>query len=518
MSFGADLSKLIETSSSPLLGVAPSWSRTMLGAVANIVNGFPFPSKGFNGKSGHPIIRIRDVTSGRTSTYFKGEAPEGFWVENGDVLVGMDGDFNIRLWEGGRALLNQRVCKIAVNHMVYDKTFLVHLLPAYLSVINSATSSITVKHLSSRTIAQIPLPFPPLDEQKRIVSRLDSLQSHSRRAREALEKIPDLIEKFRQSVLAAAFRGDLTKEWREKNKGKIEPASELLKRIRIERRRKWEEEQLKKFKAAGKTPKDDSWKAKYKEPEPVDSDGLPELPEGWVWANSAEICEKVDAGSTPPANLMKSGAGDIPFIKVYNLCFDGRLDFTVNPTFVSHKTHAEKLGRSIVLPGDVLMNIVGPPLGKVSIVPDSYPEWNHNQAIVSFRPLALNNRILAYYLMSPLVLRKFNLDSQATAGQYNISVSGSRELAVPVPPPEEQKEIQLIVDKAYRLSSTILELARSSSNSYLTLDQSILGKAFRGELVPQGPNDQPSMAKPASKVTINTRKSERDKKQVVNKL
>ncbi|MBK6463039.1 MAG: hypothetical protein IPF92_18840 [Myxococcales bacterium] len=100
--------------------------------------------------------------------------------------------------------------------------------------------------------------------------------------------MPPLLEKLRQSILAAAFRGDLTKDWRAKNRD-VEPASELLKRIRVERRKKWEEAELAKMTAKGKAPRDDAWKGKYKEPEPVDATGLPELPEGWCWASAEDL-------------------------------------------------------------------------------------------------------------------------------------------------------------------------------------------------------------------------------------
>ena len=132
--------------------------------------------------------------------------------------------------------------------------------------------------------------LPPLNEQRRIVAKIEALKARSQRVKEELEAIAPLLDQFRQSVLAAAFRGDLTADWREKNPD-VEPASVLLERIRAERRRRWEEAELEKMKAQGKTPKDDKWKEKYEELEPVDTAKLPELPEGWCWAAAAEIVE-----------------------------------------------------------------------------------------------------------------------------------------------------------------------------------------------------------------------------------
>ena len=112
-----------------------------------------------------------------------------------------------------------------------------------------------------------------------------------------------------------------------------------------------------------------------------------------------ELCYFITKGTTPSKDKMSARSGDYPFIKVYNLTFDNSLDFSIDPTFVDEETHRGFLARSIAYPGDVLMNIVGPPMGKVSIVPDTYPEWNMNQAVARFRCSdGLNTKYLAYYL------------------------------------------------------------------------------------------------------------------------
>src|SRR5260221_3625198 len=95
-------------------------------------------------------------------------------------------------------------------------------------------------NVSGGKLKDLEVPIPPLNEQRRIVAKLEGLQARSRRARDALDAVPPLLEKLRQSILAAAFRVDLTKDWRAKHKD-VEPASELLKRIRTERRKKWED-------------------------------------------------------------------------------------------------------------------------------------------------------------------------------------------------------------------------------------------------------------------------------------
>ncbi len=96
-----------------------------------------------------------------------------------------------------------------------------------------------MRHITKRKFEKVKILLPPFNEQKRIVAKIEEFQAHSRRAREVLETVPDLLDQLRQSILAAAFRGNLTRQWRQENTD-IEPATELLKRIRSERRKRWD--------------------------------------------------------------------------------------------------------------------------------------------------------------------------------------------------------------------------------------------------------------------------------------
>lgn len=227
MSFSASVIELVSSSDDPLVSCASNWPRVQLSEVAKVINGFPLKSEFFVEKSGTPVIRIRDVTAGYATTFYKGPIPEGYWVKKGDIVIGMDGDFAARIWEAEQALLNQRVCKLDIDTSKIDKRFLAYVLPGYLNLINASTHSVTVKHLSSKTIGQIPLPFPSLPEQKRIVSKLDSLFARSTKVRDELAHIPRLIERYKQAILSAAFRGDLTADWRAKHNKKKSDLQEL---------------------------------------------------------------------------------------------------------------------------------------------------------------------------------------------------------------------------------------------------------------------------------------------------
>jgi len=128
------------------------------------------------------------------------------------------------------------------------------------------------------------LPLPPTIEQRRILDDTDELLSDLDAAVAALERVQVKLKHYRAAVLKAAVEGSLTAEWREKHPP-TEPATALLTRILAERRRRWEETQVRKFKDAGKEPHKD-WKAKYKEPVAPDITNLPNLPEGWCWGTA----------------------------------------------------------------------------------------------------------------------------------------------------------------------------------------------------------------------------------------
>lgn len=447
MSFSENVADLVERAASDLVGKAEKWPRVPMGDFVAVLNGFPFKSGQFSDADGAPIIRIRDVTAGHTKTYYRGEIPEGYWVREGDLVVGMDGDFNSRIWESSAGLLNQRVCKLSPDPAVMEVQFLARILPGYLGLINEATPSVTVKHLSSKTLKETPVPVPPLPEQRRIVAKLDRLSARSAAARDHLARTTKLATRAKQAILTEAFRGGVSsKEHRE-----------------------------------------------YADRQEIDTPFA--IPAIWEWKTAEELCEWITKGTTPKRNDLNSDGGDVPFIKVYNLTFDGSLDFTKEPTFVSKSIHEGFLKRSKVFPGDILMNIVGPPLGKVSVVPETHPEWNMNQAIAVFRAKdEVLPAFLAKWLLSEAYLSWATALSKATAGQRNLTLEICRRSPVPVPPLDEQAEIVRRIEAAFSRIDRLTEEASRAAHLLDRLDERLLAKAFRGELVPQNPDYEPAEA------------------------
>lgn len=183
--------------------VAPErWQWIRLIEVADVAYGYAFPSAGFNSNGrGMPLIRIRDISRTDTEAYFEGEFNAAYVVKPGDYVVGMDGDFNIRRWNGPDGLLNQRVMRITNWRGGVAPEFLAIPLQMILDHLHAGTSQTTVKHLSAKQVNGIWVPVPPSAEQRRIVGRLGMIESILDR----LEAQLALLRSQREALRVAIF-------------------------------------------------------------------------------------------------------------------------------------------------------------------------------------------------------------------------------------------------------------------------------------------------------------------------
>lgn len=332
------------------------------------------------------------------------------------------------------------------------------------------------------------VPTAPANEQRRIVAKLETLQTRSRRAREALEAVPPLLEKLRQSILAAAFRGDLTKDWRAQHPD-VEPASELLKRIRVERRKKWEEAELAKMKAKGKAPTDDRWKARYKEPEPVDATGLPELPGGWCWAGLSELAELQLGQRRAPEYAHEA---HFPYVRAANITWRG-LDLS------DVKTMGIADPESLFLEaGDVILNEAsGSPgeVGKPALWRGEIPRCCFQATVLRVRASSgpAGGEWLHGVFLRDAMLGNFARMAPGV-GILHLTAERMRSWPIPLAPVGEQRRIIERVESVLSRIASMQDVGATYKASLLAIEQSILAKAFRGELVPQDPNDEPAEA------------------------
>ncbi len=183
------------------------WEWKKLSDLADFFYGGAFESSYFNedGK-GVKIIRIRNLKQGFTETYYAGEYDESYLVQNSDILIGMDGEFNIVKWTGKPALLNQRVCKLIIKSNDLLPDFAYRSLVKILKDIEDRTAFVTVKHLSAKHLNTIKIPVPPLETQQKIVSILEKAEE----TRKLRAQADELTQKLLQSVFLEIFGDPVT--------------------------------------------------------------------------------------------------------------------------------------------------------------------------------------------------------------------------------------------------------------------------------------------------------------------
>lgn len=186
----------------------------ILSNIIEITSGYPFISSYFNDyREGLPLIRVRDVNSKFAGIYYSGDYKDEFVIRNGDILVSLDGDFRVIKWDNGKALLNQRVCKITTKRSLNEQ-YLLHFLPSVLEKIHSKTTYTTVKHLSVKTIKAIKIPLPPLDDQKRIASLLTQVEQLIAKRKESIELLDELLKSTFLEMFGDPVRNE--KGWEKK--------------------------------------------------------------------------------------------------------------------------------------------------------------------------------------------------------------------------------------------------------------------------------------------------------------
>ena len=181
--------------------VPQHWGVARLCDAAELINGHPFDSELFDQAEGIPLVRIRDLFSLETEVRWSGEAIPNAEIGNGDVLIGMDGDFNVAWWTQGPALLNQRLCCARTLPAHLNQRFLFYCLPFPLKALNDVTYATTVKHLSSLDVLKFRLPLPPPDEQLSIVEFLDRETGRIDALVEKKRLLSERLEEYRTALI-----------------------------------------------------------------------------------------------------------------------------------------------------------------------------------------------------------------------------------------------------------------------------------------------------------------------------
>ena len=331
-------------------------------------------------------------------------------------------------------------------------------------------------------LSKLSIPLPPLNELRRIVAKIEVLKARSQRVKEELEAIPAFLDQFRQSVLAAAFRGDLTADWREKNPD-VEPASELLKQIQEERKTQYEQACIR-AKAEG-----------IRKPNPIqdisislEKEEFQDIPNSWLWASLESIsnfCRPITYGVIKLGDEVENG---VPCLRTSDV---KPLSIKLENVKKISRAIANNYSRTYLQGGELLVNVRGT-LGGVAVVPEHLAGYNISRE-VAMVPILSNIPVTwtAYWVASVTAQTWLTNVSKGVA-YTGINLEDLRQLPVPIPPVAEIKVAVETIEKLYFISSQIEQQYNEAKAHLDKLDQSILAKAFRGELVPQDPNDEPA--------------------------
>ncbi|MCS0033835.1 restriction endonuclease subunit S, partial [Vibrio parahaemolyticus] len=327
--------------------------------------------------------------------------------------------------------------------------------------------SVGHKRVPKDYLLKYEIPLAPLNEQIRIANKLDFILAKVDKAQARLDKIPAILKRFRQSVLAAATSGELTKEWRAENPSAT--SNSIL-------------DELSSFKFDARTKK---LVDKEIRPDEISND----LPSGWKWVRLCGITDVVSG--VAKGSKTKEKTVSLPYLRVANVQ-RGYLDLSE----VKYIDVAQSKGENLKLEkGDVLFNEGGDidKLGRGWVWEGQIEDCIHQNHV--FRARILSNKIQPKYLSfygNESARDYFLREGTQTVNLANLNKTTLSLLPVPLPPEEEQVEIVRQVDRLLNKANKVEKQYLDAKARLDRLTQSILGKAFRGELVPQDPNDEPA--------------------------
>lgn len=407
------------------IDIPETWRWTYLVDLAEILYGFPFNSEKFNESHiGMPIIRIRDINNGYSNTYSDEPCDERYRIVTGDMLVGMDGNFQVAFWSSEDAWLNQRVCKITSNPTVLIQKYLYYYLPIILKEINGTVSYSTVKHLSAKILNQMLIPLPPLAEQKRIVAKIEELLPLIDRYEQAWSKLEDFNKRFpvdmQKSILQMAIQGKLVEQRPEEGTGE-----ELYQQIQAEKRRLIKAGEIKKEKPL---------------PEIAEEEIPFEIPESWKWCRLSELTflENGDRSSKYPVDTDYVNFG-IPFFGAKDM--SGRYMSFENVRYIS-ETKFKELGNGKLHDNDFICLLRGS-VGKIS---QFKIDENHKTGFICAQMViirSVSSTVVDYLytvMTSPYYFSFIESKTTGTAVRQ-LPAKELGNILIPLPPLAEQKRI-----------------------------------------------------------------------------
>jgi type I restriction enzyme S subunit len=426
--------------------------------------------------AGYPFIKISDVNGDEidfSNVQYVDEQAYEYLKKNcnpqkGDVLFSKDGTVGkvIEIDYDKQFVVLSSLAIIRPHQNLTTSHYLKYLLQSSF-IQNQATKSKTgtaISRIIVRNIKPIKIPISPLNEQHRIVTKTEELFTQLDAGVASLKKVQAQLKRYRQAVLKAAFEGRLTQEWREEHKGGIEPAAGLLEKYKADLKKRSN--------------------GKVKLPWPLEIDELPQLPNQWVWTKVGEFVEIIRGASPRPAGSPRYFGGNIPWITVGELTKNENIYLK---TVSSYVTEEGRENSRFVKADTLLLTNSGATLGvpKITLIDGCI-----NDGSVALLGLDVVLKLYLYFFLKSQTKRLRQINQGAA--QPNLNTDIVRNIVVPFPSLEEQKEVINEIERHFSQIDHLEQTITTSVRQAEILRHSILKRAFEGKLVPQDPNDEPA--------------------------
>lgn len=404
-----------------MIGLPAGWALTTVGELTTLVNGKAFKPSDWS-EAGLPIVRIQNLNkTGAKFNYYDGDVENRFIIEHGDLLFAWSGtpgtSFGAHVWRGQTAVLNQHIFNVRFDRDLIDTDFLRHAINQTLDEqIAKAHGGVGLRHVTKGKFEDTNIWLPPLPEQQRIVAKIDSLTSKSRRARDQLDHIPRLVDKYKQAILDGLYR-------------QLPERSRLLDHVLSDR--------------------------------------------------------GITYGIVQTGDAVTEGVPTVRCGDIKNFRADRAHLKRVSPKI------EEAYPRTRLRGGEVLIAIRGS-VGETCVASTDLQGCNVSREVAVI-PL-VDGAVPEFYMffLATSEAKQFILTNVKGVAQQGINLRDLRELPTPRVSPTLQVQIASRVGVAFAWVDRLAAQARSARRLIHQLDQAVLAKAFRGELVPQDPTDEPA--------------------------
>ncbi len=484
------------------------WAMGTLGDVCKLINGDRgknYPSKDKLSTSGLPFVNAGHLDSGRIQDKGMNYIDEARYdlLNSGKFILG-DILYCIR-GSLGKLALNKDFEKGAIASSLIIIRTCSNIIPIYvfyylksplaLQMIKKFDNGTAQPNLSGADLAKFEFPFPPFNEQKRIVAKIEELFSELDNGIAALKTAREQLKVYRQAVLKHAFEGKLTEQWRKENADKLESPEQILARIQQERETRYQQ-QLEEWKAAVK-----AWEANGKEgkkpgkpkltpyTQQLDLAALPSLPDKWSWVELSRVMENIQIG--PFGSLLHKSDYVVDGIPLINPSHIKNQKIFPDWNLTVTEEKLSELAKYVMQNNDIVVGRRGE-MGRCAVVTEKEIGWLCGTGSLFIRPLNIAHPVFYSWVIASQRVREFLSNSSIGTTMQNLNEKILKGVPVPVCTIDEQYEIVRQISSQYSLIDKLESDINDQMAKAETLRQSILKKAFSGQLVPQDPNDEPA--------------------------